>query len=341
MAKMLSVDEKFELVKRNTSEIISESELRDLLKKKKKPSVYLGTAITKSPHVAYFTVAIKLADFLKAGFKVKVLLADLHGALDGTPWDVLEKRYKYYEKVFPLMFKSIGVDTKNLEFVKGSKFELTKEYQEDLFKLSTIVSVRDSMKAASEVVKQGENPRISGLIYPLMQALDEEYLEVDIQYGGMDQRKIFVLAGEILPKINYKKRIHVMTPILRGLIGEKMSSSDEKGKIDLLDSEESVRKKIRNAECIAGNPKNGLMDFLRYVVFVIKKDNGENLIIKRKKEYGGDLKYENYTDLENDFVLNKLHPLDLKNTVADEINNLLDPFRKNKKEINKLFKAAY
>jgi len=82
-------------------------------------------------------------------------------------------------------------------------------------------------------------------IYPLMQALDEEYLDVDVQYGGLDQRKIFVLAGELLPKIGYKKRVHVMTPLVPGLIGEKMSSSSEGSKVDLLDGPEIVRKKIK------------------------------------------------------------------------------------------------
>lgn len=341
MVKNLSVDERLELVRRNTEEIIGEKELEELLKKKKRPVVYIGTAITRSPHVAYFIWAIKLADFLKAGFKVKILLADLHGALDNTPWEALERRYNYYKKVIPLVFESIGVSIKNLEFVKGSDFELKKDYQEDLLKLTTIASVKGSMKAASEIVKHGNSPKVSGLIYPLMQALDEEYLGVDIQYGGTDQRKIFVLAGEILPKINYKKRIHVMTPMLSGLIGEKMSSSDEKSKIDLLDAEGIVESKIKNAECVTGNPDNGLMDFLKYVIFVIKHDKNEKLVIERDKKHGGDLVYDDYLSLEKDFASKKLHPLDLKNALAKEISLLLLPMRKKYKELFKLHKEAY
>src|SRR3990172_9824865 len=149
----MDIDERLALIKRNTEEIIGEEDLKKILKQKTKPVVYLGTAITGSPHIAYFTWVMKLADFLKAGFKVKVLLADLHGALDGTSWDILDKRYKYYEKVIPLMFESVGVNTQNLELVKGSDFELKKEYTLDLLKLATKVSVHDSTKAASEVVK--------------------------------------------------------------------------------------------------------------------------------------------------------------------------------------------
>lgn len=36
-------------------------------------------------------------------------------------------------------------------------------------------------------MKQVESPLLSGLIYPGLQALDEQYLGVDFQFGGADQ----------------------------------------------------------------------------------------------------------------------------------------------------------
>lgn len=337
----MDIEKRFELIKRNTEEIVTEQELKDLLAKKKNPSVYLGTAITGRPHVGYYVWVLKLADFLKAGFKIKVLLADLHGALDNCPWDVLEKRYKYYERVIALMFESVGVDLKNLEFIKGSAFELDKKYFYDVLKMSTFTTQHDCMKAASEVVKFGDNPKLAGIIYPIMQALDEEYLGVDIQYGGVDQRKIFMFARENLPKIGYKRRIEVMTPLIPGLIGKKMSASDEKSKIDLLDDEEIVKKKINSAECVAGDTDNGILAFLKQVLMIIKEDNKEKFIIERDKKYGGNLEYSSYEQIEKDFAAKKLHPLDLKNATSREINNLLKLFRKNKTELAKLAKDAY
>src|SRR4030043_2474761 len=107
MEKELSADEKFELIKRNTAEIIGEDELKKLLIKKKKPVIYWGTAPTGKPHVGYFIPFLKIADLLKAGFKVKILLADLHAALDNTPWAVLDKRYNYYAAIIPLMVQAL------------------------------------------------------------------------------------------------------------------------------------------------------------------------------------------------------------------------------------------
>lgn len=77
---------------------------------------------------------------------------------------------------------------------------------------------------------------------------------VDAQFGGLDQRKIFVLAEESLPKyLGYKKKIHLMNPMVPGLSGgkgnkaageiDKMSSSGN-AKIDLLDGPEAVAEKI-------------------------------------------------------------------------------------------------
>jgi tyrosyl-tRNA synthetase len=337
----MDVRKRFDLIKRNTEEIVSEDELKNLLKKKKNPVVYWGTAITGRPHVAYFLPILKLGDFLKAGFRVKVLLADLHGALDGTSWETLEKRYDYYEKVIPLMFKAIGVDTKNLEFVKGSEFQLKPEYMYDVLQMSTNNSINDTKRAAAEVVKMGENPKLSGLLYPIFQALDEQYLEADVQYGGLDQRKIFMFARENLPRIGYDPRVEVMTPMIQGLIGKKMSASDPKTKVDLLDDEKSVVNKIKNAEMISGNPDNGVMAFAKYVIFTLKEDGKKVFTVKRDKKFGGPIKYNSYSQLEKDFKANKLHPLDLKNAVADEINDLLEPFRKNVRVLEKLAKETY
>jgi tyrosyl-tRNA synthetase len=178
-------------------------------------------------------------------------------------------------------------------------------------------------------------------MYPLMQALDEEYLGVDVQYGGIDQRKIFVFARENLPKIGYKPRIEVMTPLIPGLIGKKMSASDEKSKVDLFDDEDTVKKKINSAECVAGDVDNGIFAFLKYVIMVMKEDKGEDFVVERNKKYGGNLEYSEYAEIESDFLDKKLHPLDLKNAVAKEINEMLKVFQKNRTELTKLTKDAY
>lgn len=333
-------EKRFELITRNLQEIIGESELKELLASGKEISVYWGTMPTGSISIAYFFPMLKIADFLRAGLKVKILMADLHAALDGVPWDILERRYNYYKKAVIMILETLQVNLKKLEFVKGSDIQLNSRYFQDLLKLSTLTTISEARHSAAEVVKFGDNPKLAGIIYPLMQALDEEYLGVDAQLGGSDQRKIMVYAREYLPKIGYKARIELMNPLIRGLVGEKMSSSVSSSKIDLLDDEESVKKKINKAECVEGDPKNGLMDLAKYLFFVIKQDKNEKFVIERAKKFGGGIEYSNYGEMEKDFVEKKLHPMDLKNAIAKEINLLLRNFRKDK-EIHELHKLAY
>jgi len=333
-------EEKLALIKRNLQEIIGEEELVEKLKSGKEITVYWGTMPTGSISIAYFFPMMKIADFLRAGFKVKILNADLHAALDGVSWDILDKRTAYYQAAILLLLKTIGVDSSKLEFARGRDFQLKPEYFHDMLKLSTMTTLAEAKHAAAEVVKSGDNPKLSGVIYPLMQALDEEYLQVDAQFGGMDQRKIMVYAREYLPKLGYKKRVELINPLIRGLVGVKMSSSVEGSKIDLLNDEETVKAKVNKAECAEGDPNNGIMALLQYLIFVLKSSKGEKFSVERPAKFGGNVSYSSYEEVEKDFVAKKLHPMDLKAGVTKEINNILKTFREDKK-IHELHKAAY
>lgn len=338
----MNIQEKIDLIKRNTQEILTEEELLKLLETKENLSVYLGTSVTGKPSIAYFIWALKLYDFLKAGFKVKVLLADIHGALDNTPWEILEKRYEFYSIVITGMIKALGGDLNNFEIVKGSDIQTTKEYVMDLYKLSSEVTVRNANKATSDVVKHGEHPKVSGIIYPLMQALDEEYLDVDIQLGSQDQRKIFVLAGEFLPKVGYRKRVHVLLPFIKGLTKEgKMSSSIENSKIDFTNDFETITKKLNQAYCPEGEIDNGVFDFVKHVIMTIKEDNNQELVIERPEKWGGSLAFKTKDALEKSFLSKEVHPLDLKKAVAKEIDNLIKDVRAELENNPSLVTEAY
>jgi tyrosyl-tRNA synthetase len=135
--------------------------------------------------------------------------------------------------------------------------------------------------------------------------LDEEFLGVDAQFGGVDQRKIFTFAMENLPKIGYKVRAHLMNTMVAGL-GEaaKMSSSEPDSKIDLLDKPEVVEKKLKKAVC---KPKevegNGVIAFVEHVIFraiALNVDREQEFVVKRRDEEP--LVYETIEKLKEDYV---------------------------------------
>uniref|UniRef100_A0A8D3C1C3 Tyrosine--tRNA ligase n=1 Tax=Scophthalmus maximus TaxID=52904 RepID=A0A8D3C1C3_SCOMX len=341
MADQLSADEKFNLVTRNLQEVLGEEKLKQVLQEREL-KVYWGTATTGKPHVAYFVPMSKIADFLKAGCEVTILFADLHAFLDNmkAPWELLELRVKYYEQVIKAMLESIGVPLEKLKFVKGTDYQLSREYTLDVYRLSSMVTEHDAKKAGAEVVKQVDHPLLSGLLYPGLQALDEEYLKVDAQFGGVDQRKIFTLAEKYLPSLGYAKRAHLMNPMVPGLTGAKMSSSEEESKIDLLDSKEDVKKKLKKAFCEPGNiQNNGVLSFVKYVLFPLR---GE-FCVKKDAKWGGDKIYTVFEEVEKDFAEEVVHPGDLKASVEVALNQLLEPIRKKfeSPELRKLTNSAY
>ena len=240
------------------------------------------------------------------------------------------------------LYRAIGADVSKIEFIKGSDYQLGKEYTLDVYRLADLTTAERAQHAAAEVVKFGENPKLGGFLYPILQTLDEEYLGADIQYGGLDQRKILGFAREAHSKIGQKKRVAIMTPMLPGIMGGKMSASDPASKIDLLDDEATVASKLQKAFCPEGIIEgNGTISFMKYVIMVLKEDNGEQISVKRLEKFGGNVEYKNYVDLEKDFVGKNLHPEDLKKALARELSEILEPVRKCFMDKQELIKEAY
>ncbi|CAH8617114.1 unnamed protein product [Schistosoma haematobium] len=335
--------DKYTLIVQNLQEVVGDDELRSLLKKPNSSvSVYWGTATTGRPHIAYFVPIIKLADMLRTGAKVTVLFADLHAYLDNmkAPWYLLCLRTNYYEAVIKGMFRSICVPLDRLHFIRGSDYQLTEEYSMDVYRLMALTSVHDARKAGAEVVKQVSNPLVSGLLYPLLQALDEVHLKVDIQFGGVDQRKIFMLAEKYLPHLGHKKRIHLMNPMVPGLTGGKMSSSEIDSKIDLLDPPEFVASKLASSVCppnMTAEQGNGVLAFLKYVIFPLVPMRTGLSIPRTPKPYF------NYNEVEKDYLMNKIPSDSLRNVVTECLNGLLVTIQNDFKDpkLQELVRNAY
>lgn len=320
----MNSEERLNLVKRNAVEIITVESLENLLKTKRKITAYYGTAPTGPVHIGHLATLTKIFDFSEAGIFNKILIADLHAALDDlkSPWSEINKRAEYYKKCIELALPW----RRKPKVILGSDFQLRYDYMLDVLKLSSLTTVSRAKRAASEVCRMKE-PKVSEMIYPLMQALDEQYLDADIQLGGMDQRHIMVYAREYLPKADYNSRVEIIMPLITSLKGPgvKMSSSLPETHIKVYDSEDSIKEKIRNAYCPAGIVKdNPLLQICQTVLFPLNK----KINVERDSKFGGDILFDSYAALESQFTENKLHPLDLKNAVSSELIKTFSKARK-------------
>jgi len=320
----MDTQDRKELVLRNTTEIITEEELDDVLEKDS-PTTYIGYETSGPLHLGHWLSIRKALDMQKAGFDVKILFADLHTYLNKKgeeEW--IQAMTEYWQATF----EACGLDA---EFVRGREFQEGTEYFHDILDLSKETTINRGTRSMQEVARgDRDSQSISQIVYPLMQALDIEYLDVDVAIGGIEQRKIHMLAREALPKLGYRKPTCLHHPLVVSLTGgDKMSSSEPETMFPLHASEETIKERIKDAYCPQGEvEENPIIQVARFHIF----GDDEKLEIERPEEYGGDLTYDSLEALKEDFGSEDLHPQDLKNAVADHIAEKLEPVRERFKQ---------
>ncbi|OXV05310.1 hypothetical protein Egran_06922 [Elaphomyces granulatus] len=326
----LDAKERFSLISENLCEILDPELIENILAEGRNPRVYWGTATTGRPHTGYYVPALKIAQLLAAGCEVTVLLADIHGFLDNlkAPLSLVESRAVWYRLVIRAILESVGVPTEKLQFVLGSSYQKGPEYVMDVYRLASLVSEHDAKRAGAEIVKQSGNAPLSGLLYPILQVLDEEHLNCDVELGGLDQRKLFTAAKEWLPKLGYRQRAHLITPLIPGLNGGKMSSSDVDSKIDLLDPPEVVSKKIRKA---VATPRvtdgNGLLAFVEFVLLPAAALKGCKEFRVERRDGLEPLIYTDIKQMHDDYKNDVLTPQMLKPAVSTAVVSLIAPIQ--------------
>lgn len=299
----LSVDQKYELIMRNLQEKFVDEIIIKKILAVRPLKIYWGTAPTSLPHLGYFAPMFKIIDLLQADCEVTILIADLHAILDNmkSTFDQVEARMQIYVMLIQELLKSLNVDISKLKFVKGSDYQLTKEYTLDMYKAHTMISISEAKHAGAEVVKQSDNPKLTGLLYPTLQALDEQYLDVDGELGGVDQRKIFVHARTIMPSIGYKKRFHLMNKMIPGLRFEKKDVLQDQ----IITQKQSLKEKmldIINSE----NSENDKL-LLDKIQSFLEQENKNKSNIQNEKMSSSD-------------VDSKISLLDTKNQIKSKIN---------------------
>ncbi|KPM37849.1 Tyrosine--tRNA ligase, cytoplasmic [Neonectria ditissima] len=323
--------ERLALIRENLAEVLNPEIIEKILNEGGNPKIYWGTATTGRPHCGYFVPAIKIGQLLAAGCEITVLLADIHGFLDNlkAPIELVQHRAEFYRRTITAILQAVGVPTDKLKFVLGSSYQKSAEYVMDIYKLSSLVSEHDAKKAGAEVVKQTDNAPLSGLLYPILQVLDEQYLDVDAQFGGLDQRKLFAAAKEWLPKLGYAQRAHLLNPMVPGLQGGKMSASDKDSKIDLLDSADVVTKKIRKAIAAPSVvEENGILSFVEFVLLPSAALRGNREFrVDRERDGLEPLVYTTIAQMHDDYRNDVLSPQMLKPAVAKALNELLAPIQ--------------
>lgn len=344
----MDVTEKFDLIaKPPTEEIVTQDELMEMLKTNSKPKHYIGLEISGFLHLgSLISTGFKINDFIKAGINCTVFLADWHTLINdklGGDWDTISKVSKYYADAFKLICPDV-------EILLGSDlYDSRKEYWFEFIKFAKHVSLARTIRTLT-IMGRSENEEkidLAKLLYPPMQAVDIHSMDLDIVHSGMDQRKIHMLVREIFPKMKWKVPVAVHQRLIPGLsepsdsasekkVLGKMSKSDPNSGIFIHDSNDEIKSKIKKAWCEEGNSENNpLLEISKHVIY----HEFDEMKIERPEKFGGNVSYYNYSDLESDFAQKKLHPSDLKQSVADYLIKIISPVRDKIILNDELFKA--
>ncbi|MCX8206809.1 MAG: tyrosine--tRNA ligase [Methanothrix sp.] len=312
--------DRLELVIRNAEEVVTLEELQEMLDAREHPRAYVGYETSGNIHLGHMLTANKLLDMQRAGFDVVVLLADLHAYLNekGSLEEV--RRIADYNKE---CFIALGLNPERTEFVYGTEYQLRPEYVIKVLQMARNTTLNRARRSMDEVSRSAENPMVSQMIYPLMQAVDIADLKIDVAVGGMDQRKIHMLAREELPKLGFHAPVCIHTPLIPGLDGKKMSSS-KGNNIAVDEPAEEIEKKIMAAYCPAKVTENNpITEIFKYHIF----PRVDSVTVRRPAKFGGDVTFESYRALEDSFVSGSLHPMDLKKACAEYMIEILAPVR--------------
>ncbi|MBL7118762.1 tyrosine--tRNA ligase [Candidatus Bathyarchaeota archaeon] len=341
----MDLEERLQLVKRNTQEVLTEEELRDCLETNLKPRAYWGFECSGFLHLGTgLLCGSKIIDLVNAGFDFTVFLADWHSWINnklGGDMDNIRTGGEYFKHAFT----ALGVDPSKVTYRWASDIVESKQYWEKVIRIAKNISLQRVMRALPIMGREMSQSEIetAWLYYPCMQAADIFEMDLDCACAGIDQRKAHILAREAANILEREKPVCIHTPLLMGLeeprkgkkqfdedvklnaqIRSKMSKSIPTSSIFIHDTPDQISRKIHGAFCPLKETKgNPVLEISKHILFSRVKE----LILDRKKEYGGKISFENYLDLEAAYKAGKIHPLDLKKGVADSLIEILSPVR--------------
>ncbi len=230
----INTDEKKinELLTRGVNEVIQVENLKKRLLSGEKLRIKLGIDPTSANlHLGRSIPLLKLRDFQELGHQVVLIVGDFTGIIGDTSdkeserpmltKDTIEENKKTYSAQ---VGKIIDMDA--VEFRHNSEWLETLTYREigehaDLFSVSDFIG-RDNIKRRLDA---GKRVSLREVLYPLMQGYDSVAVKADVELGGTDQR-FNLLSGRILqPHFGQVSQDILMTDLINGTDGRKMSSS--------------------------------------------------------------------------------------------------------------------
>lgn len=352
-----ATQDRVHLIERNTQEIVTAGEIAHLLESGAPLQHYIGFEISGLVHLGTGLISMaKVRDLMAAGVTCRVFLADWHtwinDKLGGNRDVIRDTAVSYFAEAMKASLLAVGGNPAALEVVLASDFYASAEgYWETVIEVSKHTSLARMQRSITIMGRsEGDSLDFAKLIYPAMQAADIFAQGVTIAHAGMDQRKAHVIARDTALHMATHplkdgsgatiKPIALHHPLILGLRkpptwpipqGEegsilsamKMSKSDPGSAVFVHDTPDAIRSKISKAFCPPDSVTfNPILDWAHRLVMealdrpfeVRHRDGGRTILTSRD-------------EMDAAYMAEKLHPGDLKTSLADVLIDALAPVR--------------
>lgn len=230
-------EKQIEVIKRGTTELISEAELVKKLREAEEKGRPLRVKAGFDPtapdlHLGHTVLIQKLKAFQDLGHQVVLLIGDFTGMIGDpsgksetrkalTRDEVMANAKTYTDQVFKILDESKTEVVFNSEWME--RLTIT-----DLIELMSRYTVARMLERDdfSKRYKDGRPIAIHEFLYPLIQGYDSVVLNSDVELGGTDQLFNLLVGRELQRDMGQAPQVVLTMPLLEGTDGvQKMSKS--------------------------------------------------------------------------------------------------------------------
>jgi tyrosyl-tRNA synthetase len=233
----MTIDEQLAYLRKGTTEVIREDDLRRKLEKSAKTGKPLRVKLGADPtapdiHLGHTVVIRKLRAFQELGHTVIFLIGDFTGLIGDpsgksatrpqlTRDEINANADTYKRQIFKLL------DPEKTEIRFNSEW-MDKLGSDGFVRLASHVTVKQILERDDFAKRLTDEKPIAlhELLYPLTQAYDSVALEADVELGGTDQKFNLLMGRNLQREYGQEAQVAVITPLLEGTDGvQKMSKS--------------------------------------------------------------------------------------------------------------------